>query len=71
MDYEYSELLGRARRWSEAAVAAQRLPLEQADWLAQLDSPIASSLFPQAQGDAGRPMIVAFMGGPVSAKAVC
>ncbi|NJA06415.1 GTPase domain-containing protein [Methylococcaceae bacterium WWC4] len=63
MDYEYSELLGRARRWSEAAVAAQRLPLEQADWLAQLDSPIASSLFPQAQGDAGRPMIVAFMGG--------
>lgn len=63
MDYEYSELLSRARQWSEAAVAAWRLPAEQADWLAQLDSPSGPALFAQVQGDASRPMIVAFMGG--------
>lgn len=60
MDYDYSDLVEKSRRWIDQATATGWIPAENARTLAHLEEETPRALFDPGQS---RPLIVAFMGG--------
>ncbi|MEE9398518.1 MAG: GTP-binding protein, partial [Methylococcales bacterium] len=60
MDYAYSDLIEKAKSWSQQGVETGWLSQSYADALNQLDERTPASLFDQ---DSQRPLVVAFFGG--------
>ena len=60
MDYAYSDLIEKAKSWSQQGVETGWLSQSHADALNQLDERTPASLFDQ---DSQRPLVVAFFGG--------
>jgi energy-coupling factor transporter ATP-binding protein EcfA2 len=60
MDYDYSDLVEKSRRWIDQATATGWIPAENIRPLTHLEEDTPRALFDQGQS---RPLIVAFMGG--------
>lgn len=60
MDYDYSDLVEKSRRWIDQATATGWIPAENVQQLTHLEEETPRALFDQGQS---RPLIVAFMGG--------
>lgn len=64
MAYAYSEILDQARQWAQTAHHEGQLGADGVDLLNALDAGASEALFSANPGEqAGRPLIVAFMGG--------